>query len=200
MKELKEPIEIKSWCKTPRSLARLPIYLLPLSLGCILTACGHRQEQQPPAEGMAIRKGLELVGERAAAAGKKSITVDLNELSGRKVRRVCVQFYSEYSSLSRLSQSEQFEQEIKEDMRSIRYWPSPPLGESDYRYVVFFDHGEPTWFSYGAPSDKSQRDENGFTVNCFESSHMRLVEEEGGFTGHTYRYWRVHWTGKILLK
>ena len=200
MKESEKPSVDLPCRKIIAYLYGFPLFLLPLAFIYILTACGHHQMEKSQLEGMAISKGLDFAGERAAADGKKSLLVDLNQFSRRKVRKVCLQSYSEYSSLSRLAQSEQFEQDVKENIKSIRDWPSPPSAESDYRFVVFFDHGGPTWFSYGSPSDNSQRDKDGFIVKCFRSSHLRLVEEEGGFVGKTYKYWRVHWTGMSLLK
>jgi len=172
MKESKKKLEVISCRKIFRIYAQLPFLLWLLSLCCIITACGQYQVEQPPPEGMAMSKGIHLAGERAVKAGLKTITVDLDNFSERKIRRICLQSYSEYSSLSKISQAEQFEQEINEDMRPIGYWPSLPSGESEYRFVVFFDHGEPTWFNYTFSGRDDRRNES----TCDDSSLLRLIQ------------------------
>ena len=192
MKESKKRLKVISCRKISRIYAQLPFVLWPLPLCCFITACGQHQVEQPPAEGMAMSKGIDLAGERAVKAGLKTITVDLDNFSERKIRRICLQAYHEYSSLSKISQAEQFEQEIKEDMRPIRYWPSLPSGESEYRFVVFFDHGEPTWFNYTFSGRDDRRNES----TCDDSSLLRLIQYDYGVRPGRKLAWDPFWVTK----
>ena len=92
----------------------------------------------------AIEKGLLEAKHQADAAGLNSISVDLNQFTHRKIKKVCLQTYAMWGIGSEEQQQQEFEKDAGESLGKASDWHKE--GYLDNRMVIFFIRGEPSWF------------------------------------------------------
>ena len=91
-----------------------------------------------------IEKGLVAAKEKAIAAGLNSISVDLNQFTPHKIKKVCLQTYAMWGIGSEEQQQQEFEKDAGESLGKASHWHKE--GYLDSRIVIFFIRGEPSWF------------------------------------------------------
>jgi len=91
-----------------------------------------------------IEKGLVAAKEKAIAVGLNSISVDLNQYTPHKIKKVCLQTYAMWGIGSEEQQQQEFEKDAGESLGKASHWHKE--GYLDSRIVIFFIRGEPSWF------------------------------------------------------
>ncbi|MCX5946244.1 MAG: hypothetical protein NTZ53_13300 [Cyanobacteria bacterium] len=145
-----------------------------------------------------IENGLVAAKKKAIAVGLSSISVDLNQFTHRKIKKICLQTYAMWGIGSEEQQQQEFEKDAGESLGKSSNWHKE--GEIDSRIVIFFIRGEPLWFEI---PDREGLYLGKLKSLCTISSFVLLSESKEppflGLTSHTGRPgirsdWTIQWS------